>query len=180
MVEKAGGKLNPIEFVNFARQGGQIRRFHMRPTLHTSTVAAHSFGVACIVNALYEGDPPVKVLQAALYHDLAECIVGDIPRHTKRIFPEIGRLVEVAESDVMREHGLELTLELEEEKLLQEADLLEMLYYIVEERRMGNQMLDSAFGNGARYLEEMRPSKVAMMLQHDVISHYLALGGVIV
>lgn len=63
----------------------------LRGVPEAESVAAHSYGVAFIALALanmsHEPLDHHKVLTMAVLHDLAECLVGDMPLPAQRFFP---------------------------------------------------------------------------------------------
>ena len=63
-------------------RGGGVRRYHTEPNLTPQSVAEHSWRVAVIAHLLWPDRP--NIVFAALYHDVAELLVGDIPAPTKK------------------------------------------------------------------------------------------------
>lgn len=67
-----------------------VKRWHMIDTTRAQTLAEHSANVALLAYTIaYKvGFPafvqPYTILALALFHDLGETIIGDIPTHTKR------------------------------------------------------------------------------------------------
>jgi hypothetical protein len=85
-------------------RANEIVRWHMLGG--KQTVAQHSFNVAILarVIAAHLFNPPESVLcavvNAAIHHDLAETITGDIPSHFKRLNPEIKAAAEELEAKI--------------------------------------------------------------------------------
>lgn len=67
-----------------------IKRWHMIDTTRTQSIAEHSANVALLAYHIAITSPEVyfgsgeTVLAPALFHDLPEVFVGDIPTHTKK------------------------------------------------------------------------------------------------
>ena len=72
--------------LKFMWSGGETRRYHGFRMLQEDTVGHHSFNVACIIMAI-RPDASATLLRAALKHDIAEHIVGDMPAPAKRAMP---------------------------------------------------------------------------------------------
>jgi 5'-deoxynucleotidase YfbR-like HD superfamily hydrolase len=129
-------------------RGGAVRRYHAEPAFanHVQTVAEHSWRVAMIVAHLWP-DRPALVL-AALYHDAAEGVFGDVPAPVKKI---LGHPLKEAE------HHYEAWLEIAEHLKLEPvdharfkcADTLDLVLYC--ENVSG---AEHVYANGVKYLIE--------------------------
>lgn len=143
-----------INQAEFLWNGGYTERFHTVPTLRIDTVGHHSYNVACLL-MLLRPDSPAYMLRAALKHDAAEHVVGDMPAPTKRLLPDYHtvRLSDVEEvisfrdafsqleEDTAKQYGVKLEQdELNEEEawLLKLCDALDGFRFCVQERTMGN------------------------------------------
>lgn len=136
-------------------RGGAVKRYHAVDTLKTQTVAEHSFGVAWFVFVMYGGAPPVSVMCAALMHDLAEHVTGDIPAPAKRALG-IGEQFTAYEDDVLADYGVVYpTLTPEEQRVLKAADTLELLQFCAREIRLGNTNMIPVFNRGENYIAEL-------------------------
>ena len=150
------------------RNGGAVKRFHMIPTNNEQTVAAHSWGVACIVLDLWP-DASVHLLRAALHHDVPECVTGDIPATAKWRFPELSVALSRAETEIELEIGLDMRLGDKDAYRLKVADMLELLWYCVEEERLGNKNFKEVFIRGAHYLQEIELDEPAEKMMGELI-----------
>lgn len=122
----------------FIRDGGQVRRWHTWPIIKEDTVAAHSFGVAWLCVLMYNFKPSVELLLAAMQHDLAEYAVGDMPAQVK-LDDDMNRAMNVLEDRAIEKAGMPRFPLTEEERLvLIFADKLEALWFMVQERKLGN------------------------------------------
>lgn len=107
------------------RAGGRVQRFHTNSSRNPRTTnAEHSFGVACMVLRLWsqfevlgtwwlapevprpnEELPSLeKMLKAALHHDLAEHLTGDLPAPFLARNPVIRVAVEAREAELADQH----------------------------------------------------------------------------
>lgn len=134
------------------RAAGGVKRFHTHHTVVTDTVAAHSWGVACLVDLLYAGRAPAHMLRAAMYHDSAEGEYGDIPSPTKRLLNS--EALRTMEDQWMRERGLFVTLSPFERHVIKLADVLDGLTFCAEETQRGNRTLIPIWNKYYQYLQE--------------------------
>lgn len=124
--------------VALGRMAQRIVRFHVMPTIETQTVGAHTFGVCLLLLELTNGNCSQELMKAALYHDVPEAVVGDIPSPTLRKFPKLKEEYKAAEEIVCIEYGMQPTLTAEEARLLHLADRLELVLFAVEDHWRGN------------------------------------------
>lgn len=137
--------------------GGSVRRYHTVPTVHPETVAAHSYLVAWCCAMLCEGVfvCTAQLLLAALQHDIAEHVTGDLPAPTKR---KLGISAQFAsyEETVLKDHehlDHATSLTVNERRILKLADGCGGLLYCIQERRIGNRNVETAFNNFRSYVE---------------------------
>lgn len=151
-----------IAQIDFIERGGRVVRCHAVPVLQPQNVAAHSFGVAWWCYLLTDGMPSADLLMAALQHDLAEHVTGDIPSPTKHSL-EISDKVHKLETTLLRKVGLTVVaLDPESQRILKVADCLELMQYCVRERSMGNRskQLKEMYGNVRMYAINVASSEV--------------------
>lgn len=73
-------------------RSGYVTRYHARPEVKAETLAEHHARTAQILCELYFPNlPSAELLFAALHHDVAELVVGDLPYPFKVAFPEIAK-----------------------------------------------------------------------------------------
>ena len=126
-------------------KGGQVKRFHTEATIGQETVAEHSFGVAMICHYLKER-PSARLINAALFHDLAEQVTGDIPAPTKWKHPLFSAFLGGIEEDFDETYELKRESLTEEEAIiLKNADSLQCMWYCIEQRKLGNKNMDIIF-----------------------------------
>lgn len=142
---------NILEFITL---GAEVRRYHTLTTLQTETVGHHSHGVALLCWVL-DPDAHARLLMAALTHDLAEQLTGDIPSPAKRDL-NIGADLEDLERDVMRTAGFpQPVLGPSELRTLKLADLAQGALTCVRELQLGNSRMRIVLDRYISYAEKM-------------------------
>lgn len=119
-------------------ESGRVMRYHAVPTVAQQTVGQHSHGVAVICLHLTGGQVSRELLIAALLHDAAEIVTGDIPFTTKRASPMmkaiLGEMETAAHADVVLPMP---ALSEAEAALLKLADTLEGLLWCRKTEAVG-------------------------------------------
>lgn len=130
--------LTLVERIVQIRAGGRVERCHGVPHSTSYSNAAHSWGVAMLMHAIWPGDFPRLALHC-LAHDVPEAWVGDIPAPTKR-YANIKAQVEELEDRVQLQLGLPLESELTtlDRMKLKNCDSLELWLWAVEQVVAGN------------------------------------------
>lgn len=144
--------------------GTTVQRYHAVPTIQRQTVGEHSARVALIANLLqsrHGSDHAVNhwaLILQALVHDLPEGVFGDIPAPVKRgMSPELRKLVNEQEEELLHDCKLSVLLTSRQEKLLKLADSLEGVLFCRTELLLGNrhpQFLE-CYRNFRRYTAQM-------------------------
>ena len=134
--------------LDFIQNGRETRRFHGLPMLDYQRVDAHQYGVAMLAALLVGEQAPAErqllLLHAALTHDLAEWVVGDMPAPSKRRMPDypegsFRQVFGTMEDGVMAEAGFPIVeLSAQDKRVLKLADAAEGCLHSIRERRMGN------------------------------------------
>lgn len=125
------------------RDAGAVKRYHVKRTHRTQTIAEHTFGMLMLVKQVTEGmaeyglQSLATLYNAILHHDLPELMTGDVPAPIKRVHPELGPLMDSIEQDLYPLYR-DYTLTQEEAALLKWADRMELVLWCLEEFRMGN------------------------------------------
>lgn len=139
------------------RDAGAVRRFHTCRIIKEDSVAEHSFNVANIVLALTRGRASRNLILAALFHDMGEYMMGDIPAPTKRLFPEnVREAIEASEMEAICriQYDVDFTISMEERAILKIADRMDGLMKCIDELRMGNRHIIPAGNNFATYMAQ--------------------------
>jgi 5'-deoxynucleotidase YfbR-like HD superfamily hydrolase len=139
------------------------------------TVGAHSYAVSVLIDQLWP-DSTKQLIMAALYHDVPEIILGDIPATAKWAYPEIQQAFEKAEKKVFDDLGLIFVLTPEEKSRLKMADMLELVLY-THRHSQGSDQMKMIMHSGINYLYEKFSSQKDFQPIKKVLAHY-NLGGV--
>jgi 5'-deoxynucleotidase YfbR-like HD superfamily hydrolase len=142
--------------IEFFLDGAETERYHTIRTLQRETVGHHSHGVAMFVVLMGGGE---EVLRAALYHDLAEHILGDIPSPAKKKYG-IGEQVNELEDQLLKSVGFGIALGDRSKRILKFADIFQGMSFCTREVKMGNTKLASVFYRYKTYAEELMPCGV--------------------
>ena len=135
------------------RDGMLVRRYHQYTTLETDTVGKHSCGVALFAQMI-KPNCRKEVLLAALFHDLGECVLGDIPSPTKRMLSAGCRdELDFIETRSLKANGYDTELLTDEEvSLLKLCDCLDGFAFCIEELNRGNRSIRSVAGKYKEYI----------------------------
>lgn len=152
--------------MNLKRQGGNVARWHTIPTNKGQTVAEHSWGVAMICRELWPTD--YELMEAALCHDLGEGFTGDVPWPAKTQSSTLRKELDFMENKHLDTMGAIVPLDNQQHEKLKLADMLEVLFYAIEEIEMGNQHFKEIFGRAYDYFESLnvKEKPVVLMLQY--------------
>lgn len=140
--------------LNFIYNGGKTKRFHTADTLTSQTVGEHSFGVAWLCHLIYPKASKNLIL-AALAHDLAEHVVGDVSSPFKKAYPGVASALNELEISLLDEFELKFQLAEEEKLILKLADLIDGMMWAVRERRMGSLVAVEIYNNFRKYFWDL-------------------------
>lgn len=141
-----------MSFREYVFKAGIVKRYHTVDTLTEQTVAAHSWGVAVIICEVIK-KPSAELLKAALYHDIAEGVTGDVPATTKWRFSDIDTAVKRAEERIEKNLGLKFKLTAKEKRVLKFADMMELLIHNWREYKLGNTNAINVIDRGILFLD---------------------------
>lgn len=126
-------------------EGGTVERWHVE-RIPGQSVAAHSHGVAVIICFIVpQAELTARLLQAALFHDLAEKLSGDLPAPVKWDYPDMAKFLDRLSEDVEAALGINVFLSPREKVILKIADYLDAMFYCYEQRKRGNRYADPIF-----------------------------------
>lgn len=160
-----------IEDFADTRRAGTVKRYHTVPTLGEQTLAAHQWGTAMILAYILPGASR-EALMAALVHDVPEWKYGDTPSPAKRLSEDLRQAMDAAEQSELTRLGLQQNLFKKEEEALKQADLLELLWYCLEQRRLGNTNMNEVFARGVEYINGLPLLERAQEMLNFIIKEY--------
>jgi 5'-deoxynucleotidase YfbR-like HD superfamily hydrolase len=134
-----------IDKLGLRLRATSVERFHTNPVIHTRTVGHHTANMILMADWTYDGDPGYPLIRAILHHDLHELELGDIPYPIKNnlgLKIKLGQ-IEAKINEKMGIHNESLTVE--ECRVLSLVDSLEFMFYLTQERFLGN------MNNGAEF-----------------------------
>ena len=106
-----------------------INRYHTVPLGGLrQTVGAHSYAVVVLLDQLWDNCSK-NLLLSALYHDVPEIVLGDIPATAKWSYPDVQKVFKKAEQKVMKDLDIDFVLTDRELNRLKMADMLELVMY---------------------------------------------------
>lgn len=151
--------MDQTQKIDFIFDGGRSKRYHTCDLLKEQDIAAHSFGVAWFCEVITRGHASKDLIMAALAHDLAEHIVGDVPGPSKRAMG-MREILHQHENGFLREVDLskyDEALDDNERRILHMADQMEGLVFCIRERSLGNKKITKIFENFLKYTLETKP-----------------------
>lgn len=151
--------------LDFFRDAGEVKRCHTERTLRSQTVAQHSWGVATILLMVHP-EADAKLLRAALWHDVSERAMGDIPSPVKWASEGMHAAIESLEDDINTQWDImPKGLTEAERALLKFCDAFEFYLWTREELAMGNTFMYTPQQNITAFLNNfmLRYSTRAMV-----------------
>lgn len=182
-------KFNFKKFIQDEKKLDRVIRFSAHTRIKDESVAEHSFHVALYAMILADLEEKIfqnkvdkeKVLKTALLHDLEECQTGDIIygfKHTDRkLASEIKKISRRFFEDLMKNLPKEISKEYMnlwerakdkrkiEGKIVEAADKLEGLIYVLNEFALGNKSFQKAITVYKKQLKEIRLKSVDLILK---------------
>ena len=155
--------------LDFFRAAGEVKRCHTERTVRTQTNAQHSWGVATIL-LLVHPEASAEMLRAALWHDVSERAIGDIPSPVKWASPEMHEAITALEDAVNEKWDvMPAGLSSAERALLKFCDAFEFYLWAREEMAMGNTFMFVPFSNITAFLRDFmkRQSAESMPAFYD-------------
>lgn len=136
---------------NTIYRAGTVTRYHTRDMIRQQNIAEHSWGVLAIILHI-NPSPSVRLVRAAVHHDLPEFITGDLPATLKWQYPELSEKLEMIENDTYRSLNIIIDITATEALLLKYADMAELLLHCMREYEMGNLLVSDMLEKGSNFL----------------------------
>lgn len=166
--------MHTIDWIDVCMKAGQVRRFHIHPTIGQETVAEHTYGVAMLVLMLTNRKASAALLRAALYHDIPEIETSDVPFTVKASFPIVKCSLEVLEEEFLTKWDMIIDLNEADKLVLKWADMLQLLFYCKQQRELGNRGMNAVFARGVDFLNSLKPVEHGRELLQWLIENYHA------
>ena len=141
--------MKDFDKIYWYRKFGRTRRFHTERIIGEETVFHHTASTAILLLTLVPEECTSKLIEAVLRHDLEEGITGDIPAPVKW---RCQGIIDEMESATRESYGIpSVDLSDRESKLLKAADFLDATMTCLEQRMLGNTMIDTVFLNYVKF-----------------------------
>lgn len=159
------------------RDAGAVKRYHVKRTHRTQTIAEHTFGMLMLVKQVAPHIDKYMLYEAILHHDLPELMTGDVPAPIKRVHPELGPLMDSIEHDLQPLYNPVLEgLTQEEAALMKWADRMELVLWCLEEFRLGNTYMKPTVARGLGWILTSYMPACCRGLTDEVVADALSVG----
>lgn len=162
------------------RDAGAVKRYHVKRTHRTQTIAEHTFGMLMLVKQVaagtFDDSRMVDLYEAILHHDLPELFTGDVPAPIKRVHPDLGPLMDSIEEGLAPLYMNVEDLDPRDAALLKWADRMDLVMWCLEEVRMGNTNLIPTVARGLGWILAVRVPFGAVALTQEVVADALTVG----
>jgi hypothetical protein len=134
-----GPQVEQFKRVVAVRTGGGVRRCHGIRHDGEYRVDSHTWGVMVILYELWPGDF-ARIAPYAMFHDVPEAWVGDIPAPTKKYDPSVKAATDRMERAIMQRLRLPYDgdMDPDDKAKLRAADHLELYFWAKEQVGGGN------------------------------------------
>lgn len=166
-LEEAIAEFPTTSTIRRYRNGNRVRRYHTLDTIVGETVGHHSANLAILCVLLSDEKPSVNLLMAALTHDLAEQYTGDVPATAKWDSPELKTALDNMERRFDR-YWFNAPLTAREQKVLKQADMLDLCFKALEEINMGNNQFKPILARGMEHLRTNQPLPSTTQLLKEI------------
>lgn len=146
-----------VEWLNSFRLGMEVKRCHSQPVIREYTNGHHTTNAIAIARCLchLNGLIHYHATDHLLVHDAPECFVGDIPANFKKT---LGSTIHNSEERWMNtnlpKYMYDLSFSVREACLIKMSDMLELMWWCVEEKEMGNGRIEGMYSNIEQYIKE--------------------------
>lgn len=148
------GDLERLALLQDRLKGGDVGRYHTMPYLGTQSVADHTWRVMTIIHTLWPHCSK-ELLITALYHDVAEATIGDMPKTAKWNHPELAQAL--AKVEKLENERLSLPdgsfLSGKEHLQFKIADMLECAIYCYWQIIQGNLRAREIFSRASAWIK---------------------------
>ena len=128
-------------------EAGQVQRFHTTPVHMSRSIGEHSWNMAALLFTLHP-EPPMRLVKAVLFHDVAERWTGDIPAPAKWSEPVLNDVLERMEQELLEAFEIKIKLDEHDTDWLKALDILELTLHMRQEMEMGNKLVARIYDTG--------------------------------
>lgn len=166
-IDKIGSLDQTLDLI---MQGSSVKRFHSVETIKDNPTSSHQWGVAMLVYLMSDGMQAgrrLNLVMAAITHDIAEKVFGDIPAPTKRRLG-MREVIGDLEDSYLEANGLKFDLDFEQESILKLADIFDGMLFCVREHALGNMFIVNTYDVFKSYAENeiVMTGEQKIILQH--------------
>jgi 5'-deoxynucleotidase YfbR-like HD superfamily hydrolase len=161
------------EWIETLRRGFDVKRCHTHRIHGEYTVGQHTVNMLGLLLDLYAAnglEPSTGAIKAVLVHDLAEAYTGDTPTHPKRDSASLKAALDNLEDAWAKSYipeYMQVNLTDLEKQLMKICDLLEFMYWTVEQIEMGNTTVLDQIPRVVEYLNIAGEGVLGWMSQVD-------------
>ena len=162
-----------FERIRSLRESGNVLRYHTQQTIKQNSIAAHSWGVAALILIL-NPRASKELIAAALFHDAGELISGDTPYTSKLLDSQLSKSLKTIETNFLNEQNInfEGSLTLDEHLWLKACDMLDLVFFCLDEIEMGNDKIYPVLQNGISALQGSQTPEIILHIL-DIIEEEL-------
>jgi putative hydrolase of HD superfamily len=153
------------KFLNETYKLKSLMRYNTTPRLVNESIAEHMFFVTIIVHKLYDYysfDLHIA-MKMAVFHDIPEIFLSDVPYSTKVMFPEIGKIFKKhsKQASDMLDPSITPIIEMYEKqdtleaRIVKFADVLSIIQYTRQEVMLGNMYMKVIYEETQEIIEDM-------------------------
>lgn len=161
--------MTPLERIIAIRTGGDTERCHGVRHQGSYSVAHHTWGVLALLYVLWPDDFP-RLAAAALFHDVPEAWVGDIPAPTKKYNSAVKTACDDMERRIFARLNLPFDADLptEDAAKVYSCDKLDLYLWAKEQVYSGNGHAACVVRELERFFEEKPLWGRAQTLYHEI------------
>jgi len=170
---------NPVNRVFQMREALAVERCHVVPHHGSYPVGQHVANMLMMLDVLWpEGDPPYRLVQWILRHDVHERWLGDMPAQVRQSAPELKQEYHDAadEFDANLFPGMPVLSE-EEDQWLHSLDQLEFYLWSLDQSALGNRHVVHCVLHMQRYFEDEQRVKDTPQQVLEFIRQLFVQGG---
>lgn len=136
-------------------ESGDVLRFHAVPGMTPQKLSEHQWGVAVLLEYLYDKEVNKNHLMYALTHDCTEMITGDIPATIKWQEVELANILKGIENKFVAKWGINYADKIPTTLPIKICDCLEGMNYCLNRVMQGEIAACSVFWKWSDFLNDL-------------------------